>query len=131
VLGTETGSAIPLGAFYRSVTVEATHEPAVMLASAHQALEQEENLVIVVDDAQLLDPLSATLVHQLAVSGKTWLIVVVRTGDSVPDAVTSLWKEQLLSPLSIKPFNCMDRFVATMNFMTCWSFGCGRWHPRS
>ena len=105
VLGTETGSAIPLGAFYRSVTVEATHEPAVMLASAHQALEQEENLVIVVDDAQLLDPLSATLVHQLAVSGKTWLIVVVRTGDSVPDAVTSLWKEQLLSPLSIKPFS--------------------------
>jgi DNA-binding CsgD family transcriptional regulator len=104
VLGTETGSAIPLGAFYRSVTVDATHEPAVMLASAHQTLEQEENLVIVVDDAQLLDPLSATLVHQLAVSGKTRLIVVVRTGDSVLDAVTLLWKEQLLLPLSIKPF---------------------------
>ena len=104
VLGTETGSAIPLGAFYRSVTVDATHEPAVMLASAHQTLEQEENLVIVVDDAQLLDPLSATLAHQLAVSGKTRLIVVVRTGDSVLDAVTSLWKEQLLLPLSIKPF---------------------------
>ncbi len=104
VLGTETGRAIPLGAFYRSVTVDATHEPAIMLASAHQALEREENLVIVVDDAQLLDPLSATLVHQLAVSGQTGLIVVVRTGDSAPDAVTSLWKEQLLLPLSIKPF---------------------------
>jgi len=104
VLGTETGSAIPLGAFYRSVTVDATHEPAVMLAAAHQTLEREENLVIVVDDAQLLDPLSATLVHQLAVSGETRLIVVVRTGDPVPDAVTSLWKEQLLLPLSIKPF---------------------------
>ncbi|MFZ1177470.1 MAG: LuxR C-terminal-related transcriptional regulator [Mycobacterium sp.] len=104
VLGTETGSAIPLGAFYRSVTVDATHEPAVMLAAAHQSLEQEENLVIVVDDAQLLDPLSATLVHQLAVSGETRLIVVVRTGEPAPDAVTSLWKEQLLLPLSIKPF---------------------------
>ena len=101
---TETGRAIPLGAFYRSVTVDATHEPAIMLASAHQALEREENLVIVVDDAQLLDPLSATLVHQLAVSGQTGLIVVVRTGDSAPDAMTSLWKEQLLLPLSIKPF---------------------------
>jgi DNA-binding CsgD family transcriptional regulator/energy-coupling factor transporter ATP-binding protein EcfA2 len=105
VLGTETGSAIPLGAFYRSLTVDASHEPAVMLAAAHRTLEQEENLVIVVDDAQLLDPLSATLVHQLAVSGKTRLIVVVRTGDPVPDAVTSLWKEQLLRPLSIKPFS--------------------------
>jgi DNA-binding CsgD family transcriptional regulator len=104
VLGTETGRAIPLGAFYRSVTVDATHEPAVMLAAAHHRLEREENLVIVVDDAQLLDPLSATLVHQLAVSGKTRLIVVVRTGDPPLDAVTSLWKERLLLPLSIKPF---------------------------
>ena len=104
VLGTETGRAIPLGAFYRSVTVDATHEPAVMLAAAHRTLEQEENLVMVVDDAQLLDSLSATLVHQLAVSGKIRLIVVVRTGDPVPDAVTSLWKEQLLQPLAIKPF---------------------------
>ena len=104
VLGTETGRAIPLGAFYRSVTVDATHEPAIMLAAAHQSLEREENLVIVVDDAQLLDPLSATLVHQLAVSGKTRLIIVVRTGDPVPDAVTSLWKEQLVRPLSVKPF---------------------------
>jgi DNA-binding CsgD family transcriptional regulator len=104
VLGTETGKAIPLGAFYRSLTVDATHEPAMMLAAAHQTLEQEDNLVVVVDDAQLLDPLSATLVHQLAVSGVTRLIVVVRTDDSVPDAVTSLWKERLLLPLSIRPF---------------------------
>ena len=105
VLGTETGRAIPLGAFYRSVTVDATHEPAVMLAAAHQTLEREENLVIVADDAQLLDSLSATLVHQLAVSGKIRLIVVVRTGDLVPDAVTSLWKERLLQPLTIRPFS--------------------------
>ncbi|BBZ52292.1 LuxR family transcriptional regulator [Mycobacterium heidelbergense] len=104
VLGTETGRAIPLGAFYRSLTVDATHEPAVMLAAAHRSLEQEENLVIVVDDAQLLDPLSATLVNQLAVSGKIQLIVVVRTEDLAPDAVTSLWKERLLLPLSVKPF---------------------------
>jgi DNA-binding CsgD family transcriptional regulator/energy-coupling factor transporter ATP-binding protein EcfA2 len=104
VLGTETGRAIPLGAFYRAVTVDATHEPAVMLAAAHRTLEREENLVIVADDAQLLDSLSATLVHQLAVSGKIRLIVVVRTGEPVPDAVTSLWKEQLLQPLTIKPF---------------------------
>src|SRR5215469_8245586 len=66
VLGTQTGCAIPLGAFYRSVTVEAAHEPAAMLAAAHKTLEREEHLVVVVDDAQLLDPLSATLVHQLA-----------------------------------------------------------------
>ena len=104
VLGTETGKGIPLGAFYRSVTVDATHEPVVMLAAAHQTLERQQNLVIVVDDAQLLDPLSATLVHQLTVSGETRLIMAVRSGDSVPEAVTSLLKEQLLLHLSIQPF---------------------------
>jgi DNA-binding CsgD family transcriptional regulator/energy-coupling factor transporter ATP-binding protein EcfA2 len=104
VLGTEAGRAVPLGAFHRLVTVDAAYEPSVMLAAAHRTLEQEENLVVVVDDAQLLDPLSATLVHQLAVSGGTRLIVVIRSGDAVPDAVTALWKEQLLFRLDINTF---------------------------
>ena len=30
VLGTETGQAVPLGAFQRTVAIEAAHEPAVM-----------------------------------------------------------------------------------------------------
>ena len=59
VLGTQTGSAVALGAFYRSVTVDAPREPAAMLAAAQQTLERDENLVVVVDDAQWLDPLSS------------------------------------------------------------------------
>ena len=66
VLGTQTGSAVPLGAFYWVMPLHAAHEPSVMLAAAHRTLGQEENLVVVVDDAQLLDPLSATLVYHLA-----------------------------------------------------------------
>ncbi len=104
VLGTGTGRAVPLGAFYRSVTVDNAAQPAVMLAAAHRALDQEENLAIVVDDAQLLDPLSAILVHQLAVSGNSRLIVVVRTDDAVPDPVTALWKERLLVRLDVHAF---------------------------
>ena len=104
VLGTQTGSAIPLGAFYRSVTVEAAHEPAAMLAAAHKTLEREEDLVVVVDDAQLLDPLSSTLVHQLGASGCARLIVTIRSGHPVPDAVTALLKERLLLSLRIEAF---------------------------
>ncbi|HXY63307.1 MAG TPA: ATP-binding protein, partial [Mycobacterium sp.] len=104
VLGTEAGRGVPLGAFHRLVTVDAAYEPSVMLAAAHRTLEQEEGRVVVVDDAQLLDALSATLVHQLAVSGGTRLIVVIRSGDAVPDAVTALWKEQLLFRLDINTF---------------------------
>ena len=104
VLGTQTGSAVPLGAFYRSVTVDAPREPAAMLAAAHRALERDENLVVVVDDAQLLDPLSSTLVYQLAASGSARVIVTIRSGDHVPDAVTALWKERLLLSLRIEAF---------------------------
>src|SRR5271166_3247318 len=103
-LGSPTGCAIPLGAFFRSVTVEAAHEPAAMLASAHKTLEREENLVVVVDDAQLLDPLSSTLVHQLGASDSARLIVTIRSGDPVPDAVTALLKERLLLSLRIDAF---------------------------
>ncbi|WP_116377036.1 LuxR family transcriptional regulator [Mycobacterium sp. MFM001] len=96
VLGTETSKAVPLGAFYWLMTLDAVREPAVMLAAAQRTLEQEKNLLIVVDDAHLLDPLSATLVYHLAALGETRLIVTICSGNSVPDAVTALWKERLL-----------------------------------
>jgi len=104
VLGTQTGGAVPLGAFSRSVTVDAAHEPATMLAAAYKTLDREENLVIVVDDAQLLDPLSATLVHQLAADSTARLIVIIRSGEAVPDAITALLKERLLRILHIDAF---------------------------
>jgi DNA-binding NarL/FixJ family response regulator len=104
VLGTQTGSTVPLGAFSRSVTVDAPQEPAAMLAAAQRTLEREENLVVVVDDAQFLDPLSSTLVHQLAASGSARLIVTIRSGSNAPDAVTALLKDRLLLSLRIEAF---------------------------
>jgi DNA-binding CsgD family transcriptional regulator len=105
VLGTQSGSAVPLGAFYRSLTVDAPQAPAAMLAAAQGTLEQNENLVVVVDDAQLLDPLSSTLVYQLAASGSARLIMTIRSGNKAPpDALTALWKERLLLSLRIEAF---------------------------
>lgn len=97
VLGTQTGCDVPLGAFSRSVTVDAAREPTAMLAAAHRALEGYEGLVLVVDDVQLLDPLSATLVHQLAVGGGVRLVVTIRSGEPVFDAVSGLLNERLLT----------------------------------
>lgn len=105
VLGTETSKTVPLGAFYWLLTLETAREPVVMLATAQRTLEKQENLVVVVDDAHLLDPLSATLVYHLAAGGSARLIVTIRSGSgAVPDAVTALWKERLLLRLRIKAF---------------------------
>ncbi|ORA14225.1 LuxR family transcriptional regulator [Mycobacterium arosiense ATCC BAA-1401 = DSM 45069] len=103
-LGTKTGYAVPLGAFSRSVSLGVTHEPAIMLAAAHNTLSQEKNLVMVVDDAQLLDPLSATLVNQLAAGRSARLIVTIRSGEPVSDAVTALLKERILLTVHVDPF---------------------------
>jgi DNA-binding CsgD family transcriptional regulator/energy-coupling factor transporter ATP-binding protein EcfA2 len=103
-LGTHTGSAVPLGAFSRAVTWNGTNEPALLLASAHKTLSEDKNLVVVVDDAQLLDPLSATLVNQLVASRTARLIVTIRSGEPVLDAVTALLKERLLLTVHVDPF---------------------------
>jgi DNA-binding CsgD family transcriptional regulator len=105
VLGTETGRAVPLGAFLRTLAIEDPHEPAVMLAAAHRALACEHDVVLVIDDAQLLDPLSALLVQQLAASETAPLIVTIRSGEVVPDAVTALWKEHLLLRVDLHAFD--------------------------
>ena len=103
-LGTHTGRAVPLGAFSRAVSLGVAREPAIMLAAAHKTLAQDEKLVVVVDDAQLLDPLSATLVHQLAANRSARLIVTIRLSEPVLDAVTALMKERLLLTLHLDPF---------------------------
>ncbi|MCA2238104.1 AAA family ATPase [Mycobacterium avium] len=103
-LGTQTGWAVPLGAFSRAVSLGVGHEPAIMLAAAHNTLGQDKNLVVVVDEAQLLDPLSATLVNQLAAGRSARLIVTIRSGEPVLDAVTALLKERLLLTVHVDPF---------------------------
>ena len=104
ILGTETARAVPLAAFLRWVPVPEPHEPAVLLAAAHHALADEQDLLMVVDDAHLLDPLSALVIHQVATSGDTKMIVTIRSGDAIPDVVTALWKERHLLRIDIEPF---------------------------
>jgi DNA-binding CsgD family transcriptional regulator len=103
-LGTHTGRAVPLGAFSRAVTLDVAHEPALMLAAAHKTLGHDDNLLVVVDDAQLLDPLSATLVNQLATSRSARLIVTIGLGEPVLDAITALIKERMLLNVHVDPF---------------------------
>ncbi len=101
---TESSKVIPLGAFAPWVTVTAARDPVALLRSAREALIERRDTVLGVDDAHLLDQLSATLLHQIAVEGSGRIIATVRSGEAVPDAVTSLWKDGLLDRLELPPF---------------------------
>jgi DNA-binding CsgD family transcriptional regulator len=50
-------------------------------------------LLVFVDDAHLLDNGSATLIHQLALTRGATILVTVRSGETTPDPVLSLWKD--------------------------------------
>ncbi|MFC5212639.1 LuxR C-terminal-related transcriptional regulator [Streptomyces coerulescens] len=73
-------------------------------ASLHGALQHLSGVrLLLVDDAHLLDDASAALVHQLAVHGRTRLLVVTTDGASAPGAISRLWTGELLPRLTLEP----------------------------
>ncbi|MFG1664857.1 LuxR C-terminal-related transcriptional regulator [Streptomyces sp. Y7] len=73
-------------------------------ASLHGAFQHLSGVrLLLVDDAHLLDDASAALVHQLAVHGRTRLLVVTTDGAAVPGAISRLWTGELLPRLGLEP----------------------------
>ncbi|MGW1916362.1 LuxR family transcriptional regulator AbsR2 [Streptomyces sp. NPDC002076] len=72
--------------------------------SLHRAVRTLSGVrLLVVDDAHLLDEASAALVHQLAVHGRTRLVVAAVDGVPAPGAVSRLWTGELLPRLALEP----------------------------
>jgi DNA-binding CsgD family transcriptional regulator len=95
VAGTPETRQLPFAAFAHLVPETVSLHRAVQLLSGVRLL--------LVDDAHLLDDASAALVHQLAVHGRTRLLVVATDGAPVPGAVSRLWTGELLPRLALEP----------------------------
>jgi DNA-binding CsgD family transcriptional regulator len=107
IVGTDSAHALPLGAFIGSLG-EAMSDPLAnvrRVINSFVAQQRRGRVVVGIDDAHLLDGLSALVVHQLAQSGGARLVVTVRTGSEEPDAVTALWKDGLLFRLDLEPLS--------------------------
>src|SRR5437879_4962695 len=100
--GTQSAAELPLGAFApllpsldQDSDASSYHNPTVLLRSLTASLLGRaggRRLFMFVDDAHLLDPASATLVHHLAQVDQVFLLLTVRSRSSTHDAITSLWK---------------------------------------
>jgi DNA-binding CsgD family transcriptional regulator len=98
VTATTAASEIPLGALAHALPPDQPVGNVIRWAA--DALRDR---VLVVDDAHLLDPVSATLVHHLAASGAARVLATIRGGARAPDAVSALWKDDLLPRLELEP----------------------------
>ena len=110
VAGTATGRPVMLAAFARWIDdFDAT--PVAMVRQVIAALTADAGgaeLLVFVDDAHLLDDLSALVVHQLVMQQVGAVIATIRTGESSPDAVTSLWKSGSLERLELQPISRVE-----------------------
>lgn len=106
VIGTFAQSSVPLGAFGPHLDVHESGKPAALIKStADSILSQVGSRPIIVDNARLLDPLSASVVYRLAQEASSPLIVTVRSVLRIPQVVSALWNDGLLDHVDVIPFD--------------------------
>lgn len=102
VTGTPTEHQVPFGAFSHLIDVSDVGKPAALLRAARQSLHADRDDLLIVDDANQLDTLSATLVYQLALAGQTRMIVTA-AADAAAPAIRALWADQLMERIDVGP----------------------------
>ncbi|WP_236728607.1 AAA family ATPase, partial [Mycolicibacterium obuense] len=102
VRATATRTAIPFAAVEHLVDVPDTGKTAAVLRAARNRLG--DGRLLVVDDAHLLDPLSAALIYQLAVGATVRILLSASvSANPVPAEVSALWRDGLLSRIDLEP----------------------------
>ena len=114
VVATAASRTIPLGALSNLLPADlATIHPALIAQHVDTRLRELGRAdhrataapVVVLDDAQLLDAQSAAVLLSLVAAKSLRLLVTMRSGSSPSDAITALWKEQLVDRLDLSPLN--------------------------
>ncbi|MGV0775118.1 AAA family ATPase [Mycolicibacterium elephantis] len=101
VTATTSMAAVPFAAVSHLIDIPSAGKTAEVLRTARETLG--DGRLLVVDDAHLLDRLSAALVYQLAVSGTATLIVTLAPNGFVAEQISTLWEEGLLERVDMQP----------------------------
>lgn len=111
VIATRAASRTPYGAVLHLLPEGAADQPdptAWHGSFSAQLRSQGRRTVVLVDDAHHLDQASAALLLQLSLDGVAIPVVTVRRGESVPDPVTALWKEDLALRVDLQPLSTTE-----------------------
>ena len=106
-VGSTSARSIPLGAFSAWAPSGVT-DTVGLLRGVVEALatpSSDAGVVLCVDDAHLLDDLSAFVVHQIVQRGAAKLILTVRDGAPIPAAVAELWGIATFDRIDVQPLS--------------------------
>jgi DNA-binding CsgD family transcriptional regulator len=112
VAGSRTTALLPLGAVV-ALLADGLGRPGpgggidtvALFEQTRRALRERHHgrrVVTVADDVSLLDAASLALLGYLAAQGTMFLVTTVRTGEPVPDLVTSLWRDGRLERVDLE-----------------------------
>jgi DNA-binding CsgD family transcriptional regulator len=110
-VATHAARAIPLSALAHLLPPNAlgAGREATLRAVAESITQRgDEPLLLGIDDAHLLDDISAVLIHQLASRGIASVVVTVRSGEPVPDPILDLWKDELAVRVELQPLSRVE-----------------------
>ncbi|WP_338103582.1 helix-turn-helix transcriptional regulator [Mycobacterium riyadhense] len=107
VAATVTAQSIALGAFTKWSTGshENPHHAAHQVVAAMTDAGASDRMLISIDDAHLLDNLSAFVVYSLLQNRTVKVLITVRSGAPAPDAVMMPWKEGILRRVDLPPLS--------------------------
>jgi DNA-binding CsgD family transcriptional regulator len=124
VHASEAGRDVPLGAFarwlpartravddaggavaavVRAVSAAPAAGSADMADRSDRADRSDGRAVLLVDDIDLLDPLSALVIHQIVAGGLLDVVATLRSGVPAPDFVTALLRTGRLARVDLEP----------------------------
>lgn len=105
VTATRAARRVPLGALAPWLPVPDPGDPSVTAVrrATDVLAERGARVPLGIDDAHLLDEVSAAVLHQLAERPGVRMVVTVRAGEPAPDAVTALWKDGLARRWELGP----------------------------
>ncbi|HEY5853563.1 MAG TPA: LuxR C-terminal-related transcriptional regulator [Aldersonia sp.] len=107
VAATTSAQSVPLGAFAEYAD-RLGPDPLARIRDVVDAVTCTASrgpVVVGVDDAHLLDAQSALVVHQIVRRHLAMVVLTVRTGEPAPDAITALWKDELVPRMEVQPLS--------------------------
>jgi DNA-binding CsgD family transcriptional regulator len=106
-VGTSSARTLPLGAFtaWAQSGVTDTVQLVRGVIESLTAAPAGTTVVIVVDDAHLLDDLSTFVVQQIVQRGAAKVVLTVRGGEPIPAAVQEIWRGSQFDRLDLQPLS--------------------------